>query len=190
MKILSLNWIRLTSTLSKFFSKIHSPWTHKLISAKDYRDIKANLKRGDVLLSRVRGEFSNLGIPGFFTHAAIAYDDTTVIESTTRGVVKTDLIDFVMKKDYIAVLRPVFMSERERDLSAFMAQEQLGKPYDFEFATSDIKAFYCSELVWFCYQKISGSKLFSPKKILGRETVLPQDFITAQDKFIMLWKSK
>jgi len=54
---------------------------------------------------------------------------------------------------------------------------------------SDIEKFYCSELVYFAYDKAVQHSPFKLRTTLGRETVTPQDFYNAKKKFKQIWHS-
>lgn len=181
--------LKIVSFCSKFMSKIHSPWTHKKMSAAHYHSIRFKINPGTVLLSQTDGEFSNLFIPGFWSHAAIVSENLTVIEATSHGVVETDLIDFIMKKDTVVALEPLFADADQMIQAMVVAKLQMGKSYDFELNRTDIEKFYCSELVYFAYDKAVQHSPFKLRTTLGRETVTPQDFFDAKKKFKQVWHS-
>ena len=83
-----------------------------------------------------------------------------------------------MTKDKIGLLRPTFLSESEKSECLKRGLEQLGKPYDYALK-SDTKAFYCSELIWYCI----NSDKFTMRERLGQMTVVPDDFYNAKTKF-------
>jgi len=181
--------LKIVGICSKAMSQIHAPFTRKKISAKHYHAIRFKLRPGMVLLSQTEGELSSLFIPGFWAHAGIVSDNLTVIEATSHGVVQTDLIDFMMKKDVVCALEPLFANTEEMVQAMIVAQAQIGKPYDFELMQSDIEKFYCSELVYFAYDKAVQHSPFKLRTTLGRETVTPQDFYDAKKKFKQIWHS-
>ena len=103
-----------------------------------------------------------------------------------------------MRKDYAVVLRPLFAKEADMWMAAHMASKQLGKPlgksknfpHDFNFNLTDIKSFYCSELVWWAYNKAMGVSPFKPREIFGHRTIAPQDFLDAKKKFRVVLASE
>lgn len=180
---LRLALLSISVPLTKKLGKVHFPYTHKLIKGPDYYRLESVIQSGDVLLSRTRGELTNLFIPGFFTHAAIARGDEYVIEAIGKGVSRTDLVSFVMTKDYVVLLRPRFADDVIKGKAVLWAEEQVGLPYDYEFETSN-KAYYCSELVATAYNKaMDGSCPFVSKDVFGEPTIEPQDFVKAKEKF-------
>lgn len=183
--------VQFAAWLSPKLSKIHSPWSRKLILSSDYRDFKRRrFPAGTVLTSATNGEISNMFISGDWKHIAIYDGDENVIEATTHNVSKTDLIDFFMKKDFVAAYIPTFASLREMEFALAYSYQQLGKPYDFKFASSDIKAFYCAELIFSAYNASVKESPFKLKSRLGQMTILPSDVPDAKDKWNECWRSK
>ena len=167
-----------------------NPLTHHYITSKDYRSLKEVFMPGTVLLTRTKAEVTNLVIPGFFKHAAIVVNENEVTEAAGNGVVRTDLIDFLMAKDYVIALKPKFATKAQMKKAAEIATQQEGKPYDFDIIMSDIEKFYCFELVYFSYAEAVENMPFVPREIMGRDTIISSDFINASDKWEVFWASK
>lgn len=204
--------------VSEFIGTIHMPYSRKLLTGKDYYAVKKLLRPGDVILSMTRGEFANFFIPDFWSHGAIfvrdyGVNEESVVEATSKGVVETDLVSFITSKDYIAIFRPIFLSERECINACKFALSCVGAPYDwlFEYSESNNKAFYCFELVACAYEEarkvtvydspqtdISNSlrpvtissaikiSEFTPREYLGMRTVIGSDFVKAVRKFDLI----
>jgi len=185
--------LRFTVPMTKMISKVsfRSKDDPRLLELMDWSSIIPLLSPGYIILTRMKGELSNHGIPGFWTHSAMVAGSDIVVEATTTGVHKTDLKEFMEGKDYVALYAPYFGSPAELKLSVVRALTHQGKPYDyrFEFSTSDNQAFYCSELVWDAYSNSMETCPFVPRVILGEVTIAPQDFHNANTKFTQLWCS-
>ena len=185
MKRLRQFFLKLIRPFLVWVAGKHLPFTHKLIIGHDYREAVKRVKPGDILLTRVRGEFTTAITPGFWTHAAI-YTNESVVEAEGIGVVETDFLTFLVSKDFATILRPK-SSDEQRFLAAAFAKTQVGKPYDYEFAFQDgvQEAFYCSELVWWAYQ------LAVPKNPLKSNTdyILPDD-IAYESEVDVIWDSR
>ena len=155
-------------------------------SSKWVRQLEKELQPGDILIVRSEWHLSNRIIPGFYTHAALYVGHNNVIEAVDSGVKVTDLIDFVMKKDYVCHLKPNEISKEDRASACREAHTIVGLPYDimFEYSPSKgkNKAFYCSEVIWYCYRNSPWNKIFTPRKVLGMDTIAPQDFKDAATK--------
>lgn len=185
-----LHWVRrvllrASIPLQKWLQKIHRP--EFKIHDQFYFDLKSKIRNGDVLLSREDWHLTNPMIPGYWKHAAI-YTNGWVIEAIGEGVVKTSFERWCFSKDYIACYRPKFLDQVECSQAGILAAQQVGKPYDFEFAEGG-KAFYCSELVYWAYSEINHAIPFTLRESMGVRTVIPSDFANAKIKFRLVKES-
>ena len=190
--------------VTKMFGKMHFPFTRKLLTGKDYYFIYSLLKPGVIFVTRTRGEFTTFLIPGFWKHAAMytphaGTPDELVTEAEGIGIIETDFISFFLRKDYVAILEPKFLGDKKDQImkrASEIANEQLGKPYDFDFKfqISNNQAFYCSELVWWSYAQACMEFVvecpFVPRTKLGEETITPDDIALAESKFNLLWTNR
>jgi uncharacterized protein YycO len=169
-------------SVSKWIGTIHAPWSVKKLNSKDYKIIHSLLEPGDILLSKVDGHLSNLFIPGQWKHAAIAYNSGTIIEAISEGVIETDLIDFILSKDKIVVLRSNKFGPSILVEAANQAKKLVGSKYDFEFKPDNL-AFYCAELVWSSYNKAAsiGACGFTLRPRLGIDTITADDFFKSRN---------
>lgn len=182
--------IKFVTWASPIVGRIASPWTRKKIHAHDYREFTIMFPdEGTILVTKTNGELGNLFIPDFWSHVAIYTGNGTVIEAVGQGVVETDLIDFMMKKDFIVAVKPKGVTVPEMSEAVKHARTQIGKPYDFSFQTSDIKAFYCSELIQWSYNQVNKFIPFKEREVLGVKTFTPDD-IAVSGHFERVWESK
>lgn len=159
------------------------------MTGEDYFEVKKLIAPGDVLLCRSGGEFTNHFIPGFWTHAAIYAGQDIIVEAVSPHVREKYLIDFLISKDFVAVLRPVFADEAQRLLAIEYARKQAQDKvaYDYDFEPNE-SAFYCAELVGQAYiVAMGGASPFVLKETLGVLTFVPDDFYKARDKFKLVW---
>lgn len=184
---LRLAVLRFLVPISKGIGRLHAPFTHKRVNGPDVFSIQEKLVPGYVLLSFIRGELSNLFIPGEFTHAAMVIDDRFVIEAVGGGVRMNDIISFMTSKDRVVLLRPLFADDEQRKKAVGLAQTTIGAPYDYLFEGGN-RAFYCSELIQWCYER-SGASAFTKRKRFNISTVTPNDFAQAEEKWELVWDS-
>lgn len=145
------------------------------------------LQPGMVCLARKEYEASNILQPGFWKHAAMFVGKDTrgipvMIEAVGKGVCKTGILDFMFTSDYVIVLKPKFADEHQMMNAAGNARSLEGLPYDYQFNPAN-KAWYCSEVIWWSYNMVVPESPFTTRKTLGVETVTPQDFANAKDKW-------
>lgn len=181
--------VHLVSTITQFALRFHK--SPKKISGKDYRSFGESFPiAGSVLVTLTDGEVGNYFIPDYWSHVAIYTGEGTVIEATaTGGVVETDLIDFMLRKDYVVAVEPKFASISQMKQAVEHARTQIGKGYDFEFNYSDVESFYCSELVYWSYLQVIPSSPFTLREILGVMSVIPSDFVNAVEHWNKRWQS-
>lgn len=206
-----VDWFRRTALnvfmpVTQTIGSMHLLATHKLVSEGDFSKIKSLAKPGMVIVTRTIGEFSNLFIPGFWTHAAIVYgadgsedNQIRVVEATRAGVVVTGIARFLFSKDYVMLLEPIFADAQQKVVAANWAFDQVGKPYDWDFLPPEVtasgittpKSFYCSKLVWAAYLAACGPNVpFTLRTTLGVPTVAPDDLAKAVAKFSHLYSNK
>lgn len=173
--------------ISKMLGKLHSPWSHKKVRARQVELFLKHAQPGDVILTRTLGEITNFAIKGFFKHAAMYVGGNNVCESISPETCTTNIYDFLMSKDAVCLLRPNWLSIGERQRAAEIMLKLCGLPYDYMFDPGE-EAFYCAESVWFSLDKAGGenSQIFRRRKTMGTETVLPQDFFAAKSKFELI----
>jgi len=154
--------------------KTHLPFVKKKITAKHYREAKDCLKPGYVMLGKRHGEASNLLIPGYWPHAAIYVGANQVVEAVGEGVRITDLIDFMLSRDEVAIFKPTFAEENILKLAAEWARQQVGKPYDFRFEMNNL-AFYCAEIVYDAFSMFISNLPFKRQMCMGEELYIPDN---------------
>lgn len=180
LRRLLLQW---STPIQKFMQRLHppEPRTHYSLAVA----IQKQLRDGDILLSREAWHFTNLFIPGFWSHAAIVGNHGTVIEAVAPRVQAVDFIDWVMRKHNWCVLRPMEgmgFPVAEQGQAAFnSALNLVGLPYDYGFDHTN-RAFYCSELVYHCWalNSVWANRDFTKRPTMGMVTVVPDDFYRAR----------
>ncbi len=184
MKYLRLILLRLAHPFLAWLGEIYP---ERSVTPYFVNDVTSKIWPGDVLITRENMVLTNLLIPGKFTHAAIYAGGGFITEATGVGVHSVAIEKFLFEKDFVAVLRPTFMSDEQLQKSARVASTLNGDPYDFYF-TGDTKAFYCAEVVWYSYKEAMRPAYcpFSLRETWGVLTITPQDFYEATDKFELI----
>lgn len=128
---------------------------------------------GDCILTREDWRFTNLLIPGFWSHAAIFDEGLQVVEAIGSGVQVVDPVEMLLKKDDFCILRPMFLHPVEANEASKYAKYQVGKAYDYMFSANN--AWYCSELVYMAYVEASEKGLIPIKAevVLGELSITP-----------------
>lgn len=180
-------WIlRAVYPISSRIGKVHMPFSRKKIRSKHYRQMTQLLEPGMGILTTTNGEFANAFIPGDWSHIGGycgCIDEPGLrwmVEAIGKGVVETDLIDFSLTKDRIAIVKPKFATSEQMDFSGRWMHSQKGKPYDMQFASGH-KAFYCSELYAESYV-VQGIEIpWKVSETMGVKNPVPQDFFDNPD---------
>lgn len=175
--------------LSIFIGRCHAPWSKKKLRSRHVHFIQ-HLPAGTVLLTKTYGELTNFLIPGALKHGAIYDGEGNVIEAVGAGVVHTDLIDFVMSKDELVVVRPLFCENDAMARAVQWAKGQIGQRYDYAFMSNN-DAFYCFELTFAAYQEaLGGQSPWTLRETWGEPTVVADDFLKASKKWVVVFDSR
>lgn len=163
--------------VQKVMQKIHPPCAQTTVRMAEVA--MQSMRDGDILLSREAWHFTNMFIPGFWSHAAI-YGQGKVVESVAPAVQIVDFRDWVIEMHNWCVLRPMQADPTSgRDAFKF-ACAQDDKPYNYKFQKSD-KSFWCSGLVYDAWEANSlwAQDVFVKRLTWGEWSVTPEDFYQA-----------
>ena len=140
------------------------------VRGAEIRHIVHTMRSGDILLRRQAKGLTTRVIPGYFSHAGIVETDSTVIHAVGQGVVRDDILDY-LRTDAICILRP---DSKYAEKCVQLAQDAVGKPYDYIFDSDDKRAFYCSELAMHCLPDVV------PERQQVRDKVPPDDLVDVE----------
>lgn len=160
--------------------------TVKPFNTKDRDFILENIRPGDIILETdattpswgIMEEFAG---GGEYTHAAIYEGDGKFLEATTeaptgKGVVRSDLKEYLSGRLRLEVIRPNYQSKEDIDAALNYARSQIGKPYDSEFDYSSDEKQYCSELVSKALASMPHKIEVPSVTVKGKKAVLPVSF--------------
>ena len=121
------------------------------VKGEHTRKILDLIKPGDVLLTRWDYYLGYFFIPGYWGHAGLYVGDNRVIHMLGDGITNEDILTF-LRKDHVMLLRSYDQAK------AALAVEHTKKlwdervSYDFDFSSGN-DTYYCSEMIWFVYDK-------------------------------------
>lgn len=174
---MNLRSMLLTASIptQKLMQRIHPP--EPLTTVDMALSAERKIREGDILVSREAWHFTNMFIPGFWSHAAIVSGEKKVIEAVAPRVRRESFVDWVIRKNFWAVLRPTPWGDVPAKQASLRAMDLVGLDYDYIFDYTN-KSFYCSELVYFCYDdtEAAWSHTFTKRDTFGVRTVTPDDF--------------
>lgn len=157
MKRLIKLFFWLTTPIQKILQKLSRQETK--ITESQVKSIVSLIKEGDIVLSFEYGRLTSILIKGFYNHAAIVTSKVTIMEAVgdqyingknIGGVREIELEEWLYKKDYVAVIRPIYDTDIPNKIAAATSFYFKGKDYDYQFRI-DNDSVYCSELVYLCY---------------------------------------
>lgn len=129
---------------------------------------------GDILLSYESQRLTSSFIKGYYKHAAIISSKMTVIEAVGSGVREVEVIEWLLDKDSVALLRPIYDSNIINKQAAATSLYYKGFSYDYSFSLVDERV-YCSELIYLCYIKYDSKFLDH----IDHNDILPNEYYEA-----------
>lgn len=166
--------------IAKVISKVCRP--EAVIDDEMFKQLKAQLRNGDCLVTRTDWEFSNwvekVLTGSFYGHAAI-YLNGVIFEATTKGVREISLERFCFMRDGIGLARlpgPDWTEDQISKMEKFCI-EQMGEPYDFSFSWATDAKWYCSKYVLNAW-RMGGAEdatAILAVQMLGQPRILPED---------------
>jgi uncharacterized protein YycO len=163
------------------------------ISGRQYHDAYQYLYPGDIILTKDNKKLTTALIGGKWTHAALCVGigarykpGYEVAEMTHHGFTKSFFFDICKEADAICILR---CNDWDKDYKKKVIENCLnleGAKYDVEFSLSNIKAFYCSELIYACDSEKRLDVDLSDLAGLGREYLSPTGIYEAKNISVII----
>lgn len=152
---------------------IYNPKSYKMTGAK-CREVLDLVQPADVLLRGYDRYLDSFFIPlgeSKCSHSGLYVGGGKVIHAVAEGVKQDDILDFC-RADRVCVLRPRIPAP-DKALAMLTAKALLGRPYDFNFDTSDTDAgpgrksrYFCHEFTKTCFRTIKIEKRVGKSRFL------------------------
>jgi len=191
-----IKWFaKLIAPIIKFLGKIHWPGNRRRIGNAHAREAETLLIPGDVLLTKKRGELSNLFNPSSgYTHSGVYIGEVdgipTVLEAIGKGNVGTDLYDFMLTKDCVEIKRNIYLNSSYSDVIKNIGKIfiESNTPYDYHFSL-DNKSYYCFETCHVVLMRALGDSNMVALRAFGHRYYTAESFKSRDFKTIKRWGS-
>ena len=141
------------------------------------------LQPGDIILTKDTRKLTTLLVGGLWTHAALCVGKGApyeVAEMTHHNYSKSWFFDICKESDRVCIIRCLNWDVEYTKKVIEKCKSFEGTPYDVAFNT-DIKALYCSELVWASDFEKRLLADESDAVGLGRQYISPTDLFEADN---------
>lgn len=155
---------------------VKPPRAAKRVTSDIISDIQAQLKPGDVFVTRHDDAMSNLFLPGFWPHSALwlGADDADILEAKKDGVLLRH-IEETLQVDAFVVIRPNLTPDQMAE-AIKRGRSHTGKLYDFVFDFRTTDRLVCTEVVYRTYHGI-GPIDFDLSLQAGRHCLSAEDLL-------------
>lgn len=168
---------------------------HSKITGRQYHDGYSYLWPGDIILSKDNRKLTTMIIGGEWTHASLCVSlglkmapGYEVAEMDRWGYMRSMFYDICHQADRVCIIRCV---DWDKDYKKKVIENCLNcedAKYDTEFSFSNIKAFYCSELIYYCDSEKRLQVDLSDLAGLGRDYLSPTGLYKAKN-IQVIWDS-
>ena len=167
------------------------PRVRKSFMKKEVEFFNSTNLEGYIILTHINWQLSNIFIDGYWDHVQLIGSNKNIIEASSHGVRETTILEGLKNKDDYIILKPIFAGQKQRHLVVDEALSLIGNEYDYTFA-KDNESWYCSEIIWSCYEKILKYNPFKIRimEICGEkvEMIQPIDFYRANSKWDVVFR--
>ena len=155
--------------ISRFIGKFFIPW-HRELEVNELELFRQFNFRGMLLVTYTPWSLSNLFIFGKYKHVEMITGTDHSVGARGDGILKRPL-SYTLKgiKKYAILQHRHFSEEIRIDMARYAVEiSDDGIEYDFELDLENDK-YYCSELITYIIEKVTGQKNPYGKKILPSE---------------------
>jgi hypothetical protein len=198
-------WFPVQRGVARWMGEVTVKDRPPLVTRAQAAALARRLRPGDVLVERRNWHLSNVGLPGFWPHAALYVGTPSEISAALGAAflrrlrrrhpeklakfasrpyrvieavaegVTFKTIEDSAGADYVGVLRP----RRGAAVAVERAFHYHGRPYDFDFDFESDAALVCSELVYKGYQ---GAVHLPLVEVAGRRVLPPNEIVRKFDR--------
>jgi len=134
--------------------------------------LRSHLQEYDIVLQKSLTHLTEKFIPGYFGHVGVYLGNDLMIETPRTGVRICSTEEFSNGEIYL-IVRPVNLSESQKQKIKTSLNSQMGKKYDFNFDSQSPDRIVCSDLVCLAYDYID----WQSKKRAGHYITSPDDLV-------------
>jgi hypothetical protein len=158
--------------LSKIFGQLAGQFHGKIDKKTNALLLKSNLQEYDIVLQKSLTHLTEKFIPGYFGHVGVYLGNDQMIETPRSGVRICSTEEFSNGEIYL-IVRPVNLSEIQKQKIKTSLKNQMGKQYDFNFNSQSPDRIVCSDLVCLSYDYID----WQTKRRAGHYITSPDDLV-------------
>ncbi len=157
---------------SQIFGQVAGAFHGKIDKEFQAKALKSNLQEFDLVFLKSMTHLTEKFIPGYFGHVGIYLGNNLMIEAPRSGVRICTTEEF-SEGEIFLVMRPLQLTEIQKEYLRKAVKNQRGKKYDFTFDAQSPDRVVCSELICLIYDFID----WQFNRRAGRYTVSPDDLI-------------
>lgn len=197
--IFKQHFFKLIEKATKVLGKIRMPWTKKIMTAEQARQILNKARAGDILIVRAGGYLSSIFL-GEFSHVAFVLNQNEILDSTEIGVAKRDTLSCIIGYTRVVIVRPKFTTyekrkSMERAKAIQLADQEDAIHYNFSLVSGNEVSkeipdmLTCSQLVRDIVNSAKENYM-ELRKRFGFRSIAPEDFYKAKSKFDLVYDSE
>ncbi|MDP3643051.1 MAG: YiiX/YebB-like N1pC/P60 family cysteine hydrolase [Bacteroidota bacterium] len=158
--------------LSKIFGQFAGQFHGKIDKKTNAMLLRSHLQEYDIVLQKSLTHLTEKFIPGYFGHVGVYLGNDLMIETPRSGVRICPTEEFSNGEIYL-IVRPVNLSEFQKQKIRASLMNQLGKKYDFNFDSQSPDRIVCSDLVCLAYDYVD----WQTKMRAGHYITSPDDLV-------------
>jgi Permuted papain-like amidase enzyme, YaeF/YiiX, C92 family len=156
-------------------------------------EIRSLLQPGDVLMeSHNAYPYSQIVAKLLFgtnwIHAALYIGDEKVVHSGRKPHVTLDPLEEFLHTTDVAIYRPNYVKNEDRDAAISYAEKAVGKPFNITLDDTHGHSFYCTQLISEALLSMPDPINLAHRRVLWKSIIPPVAVETSKD-FKFIWSS-